>query len=149
MDAHRHQLIDAKDAAAYITGGHGRITLVSEKTGTRYTYRFGQPKDDKTGRQTPTFVGVLTDPDNVDGYTFLGTLWGTIDSYRHGRRSRVTQDAPSVKAIKWTLAHLAAGRIPDGLTIYHEGICGRCGRTLTVPESIEAGMGPVCAARAA
>ena len=27
---------------------------------------------------------------------------------------------------------------------WHEGRCGRCGRKLTVPESIEAGYGPEC-----
>lgn len=28
--------------------------------------------------------------------------------------------------------------------IWHEGKCGRCGRQLTVPESIESGFGPEC-----
>jgi hypothetical protein len=29
--------------------------------------------------------------------------------------------------------------------VWHEGRCGRCGRKLTVPESIESGFGPECA----
>jgi len=28
--------------------------------------------------------------------------------------------------------------------VFHEGACGRCGRTLTVPESIASGFGPEC-----
>jgi hypothetical protein len=27
---------------------------------------------------------------------------------------------------------------------HHEGKCGRCGRLLTVPSSIESGIGPEC-----
>jgi hypothetical protein len=34
--------------------------------------------------------------------------------------------------------------MPDGVVIWHEGRCGRCGRRLTVPESIESGYGPEC-----
>jgi hypothetical protein len=30
------------------------------------------------------------------------------------------------------------------LEVWHEGRCGRCGRALTVPESVERGIGPEC-----
>ncbi|MGQ4872128.1 MAG: DUF6011 domain-containing protein, partial [Candidatus Thorarchaeota archaeon] len=32
--------------------------------------------------------------------------------------------------------------LPEKVRIWHEGKCGRCGRRLTVPESIESGYGP-------
>ena len=35
--------------------------------------------------------------------------------------------------------------LPPKAEVWHEGSCGRCGRKLTVPESIENGLGPVCA----
>jgi hypothetical protein len=28
--------------------------------------------------------------------------------------------------------------------VWHEGSCARCGKKLTVPESIESGFGPEC-----
>jgi hypothetical protein len=34
--------------------------------------------------------------------------------------------------------------LPESLEIWHEGSCLRCGRKLTVPESIESGYGPEC-----
>jgi hypothetical protein len=37
--------------------------------------------------------------------------------------------------------------LPKGLKVHHEGRCCRCGRKLTVPESIETGLGPECASR--
>lgn len=39
---------------------------------------------------------------------------------------------------------IAGGVIPPSLEVWHEGRCGRCGRALTVPESIASGIGPVC-----
>jgi hypothetical protein len=33
------------------------------------------------------------------------------------------------------------------LEVWHEGRCGACGRRLTVPESIERGLGPECYGR--
>lgn len=35
--------------------------------------------------------------------------------------------------------------LPEGVQFWHEGRCGRCGRRLTVPGSIEIGFGPDCA----
>jgi hypothetical protein len=50
-----------------------------------------------------------------------------------------------------TIAFGWAWRHPDSdkLEVWHEGRCGRCGRRLTVPESIESGLGPECATKAA
>ena len=37
------------------------------------------------------------------------------------------------------------GNLPPALEVWHEGRCGRCGRKLTTPQSVETGFGPVCA----
>jgi hypothetical protein len=34
--------------------------------------------------------------------------------------------------------------LPECIEIWHEGKCGKCGRQLTVPSSIETGIGPEC-----
>lgn len=39
--------------------------------------------------------------------------------------------------------------LPEKAQVWHEGRCGACNRPLTVPESIENGLGPVCASRVA
>ena len=150
---HRHRFANAEDALAYIAGGHGRVTLVSHKTGDRFTYKFGKPEQDPGDtREVPVFVGLLSGPDNEGDYQYLGNLWTVGISglrYAHGRKSKAGPDAPSVAAFGWMLALLMRGKVPEKAELWHEGRCGRCGRTLTVPESIERGMGPVCAARAA
>jgi hypothetical protein len=47
-------------------------------------------------------------------------------------------------AAAWLFGHLLERRPLPRCTVHHEGRCGRCGRTLTVPESIESGFGPEC-----
>lgn len=52
----------------------------------------------------------------------------------------------SIRVILWTLWKIQQGKgLPEGYEIRHAGRCCRCGRTLTVPTSIDQGLGPYCA----
>lgn len=52
----------------------------------------------------------------------------------------------SIRVFLWTLWKINQGKgLPEGYEIRHAGRCCRCGRTLTVPTSIDMGLGPVCA----
>lgn len=128
----------ATDALKFAQAGNARLTLVSKKTGTRFTYRLRRPADDK-----PTFVQLLTGSDNESDYTFFGTIFSD-GSFRHSRKSSIGETAPSAAGFAWFWAHLAKGNLPETIEVHHEGRCGRCGRALTVPESIESGFGPEC-----
>lgn len=142
----RGLLLSHADVVRYVRGGHGRFTLVSTSTGTRFTFRASTPREVREGRPTPIFLSLLRGPDNSADYTFLGTLWP--DGYRHGARSRVTKDAPSARGLDWFMRTCLFGNdIPAGLEVWHEGSCCRCGRALTDPESIARGVGPVCAGK--
>jgi len=124
----------------YILGGNATITVVSKESGTRFTYRIRAKEVDND--RTLHFVSVLRGPENTSDYTFLGTVFPD-GNYRHGSRSKVAADAPSAKAFAWLWTHLDS----DKIEIWHSGACSRCGRKLTTPESIERGLGPVCAGR--
>lgn len=106
----------------------------------------------------PWFVAVLTGPDNTRDFTFLGTIFPPVQSrplsggrqighdYHHGKRSKIASDATSAQAWIWLWKHVLLGRkLPKTIRVFHEGRCGRCGRTLTVPSSITTGLGPECA----
>lgn len=58
--------------------------------------------------------------------------------------SEITTDAVSVKAINAIVKLFDRNKIYDCLRFWHQGYCGRCGKVLTVPKSIEQGFGPVC-----
>lgn len=127
-------------ARQYIRAGKATVTMKSSKTGQRFTFRVRAARDGAVH-----FVDVLNGSDNESSYAYLGIL--RRDMYQHGRKSRVGDTAASVVAFKWAWAQLAKGRLPTALEIWHAGVCGRCGRKLTVPESVAAGLGPECAGK--
>jgi len=139
------------DARTFILGGNATVTLASERTGARFTYAVKAPtKPTENGglvidhsNDAPRFVKVLTGSDNEADYQFLGTIFPD-GRFVHGRKSRIGLGAPSAKAFAWSWQHLNVGRVPEGLQVWHEGRCGRCGRKLTVPSSIASGFGPEC-----
>ena len=140
MSTHKLRREDQRD---FILAGDAIFTIQSPNGG-RFTYRVERGDDD--GRPAIWFVRLLSGPDNTSDYQYLGFIGADL-RYRHGRKSRVGEDAPSVIAFGWTWERLATGRSIGGVQVYHEGRCGACGRTLTTPESIERGIGPVCAER--
>jgi len=106
----------------------------------------------------PVWVKLLTGSNNESDYTFLGTLFPdgkwpetTFASFRPGRDCKVGPEAPSRKALDWLVEKLSPEVNGRGLfeqaEVWHEDTCGRCGRKLTVPESVESGYGPECIKR--
>jgi len=142
------RLYNAHTAMTYIMAGHATITIRSTKTGTRFTYKINQSKPDENGNYGPRgpvhFVSLMIGPDNESSFKYLGHIFPTQMLYWHGRKSKISADAPGAKAFDWTWRQLSKNKLPDQLEIWHEGSCGRCGRKLTVPESVASGFGPEC-----
>jgi hypothetical protein len=130
------QMTDVSVIRRFVLGGNAKLTLRSKTTGTRFTFHIRQPEADR-----PHFVKVLTGPEK---YTFLGTIFKG-ENFVHGKRSPITADALSAKAFGWFWNMLQKAQLPIALEVWHEGRCCRCGRELTVPESIASGIGPECA----
>lgn len=133
-------LTSAPAVKTFALAGKATLTFRSKKTGTRFTYKVTL----KDG--SPAFVSVLTGSDNEGDFTYLGTIFEGAD-YKHGKKSRISEAAPSAKAFAWVWERVARGVLPEGIEVWHEGRCGRCGRKLTVPESVESGLGPECAGK--
>lgn len=145
-------IASAADAHRFALAGHAVLTLKSRKTGTRYTYRVDAPKvDPEAPRPHHRFVSVLTGPDNTSDYAYIGLINNSAGpTFRLTHKSRLTDASLPVRAFRYfcerVLAHPDAP-IPPDLEVRHEGRCGACGRMLTVPESIDRGIGPECAAK--
>ena len=135
----------AAKALQFITAGNAYFTIRSQKTGVRYTYRVNVSKPNEKYTKATTFVSLLTGPQNTEDYSYLGMI--SNGQFRLTRASRMKADSTPVKAFQWVWSALQAGKLPPATEIWHEGRCGRCGRKLTVPESIEAGIGPECAGK--
>ena len=160
----------------FFMGGNATFTVENGK-GTHYTFKIRQPKKQNprfTG-PAPHFISLLTGPDNENSYTYMGIVAEApvmrtevinpesptsptrqVDTGRKTLRIRLTgkskynDESAPVKVARWALnLAMTGGELPAGYAIHHEGKCGCCGRTLTVPESIKRGIGPECWSRLA
>ena len=135
----------AQDVRKFVLGGNARFTIESAATGTRFTYKVVATDDAPGAKPGVFFVSLLSGPDNESDYQYVGIIPQDDPlSFRLTMKSRVGEGAPSVIAFKWFWWQIGQGRLPASLRVWHEGSCGRCGRTLTVPESIASGFGPEC-----
>lgn len=131
------QFTDAARAFIFILAGNSTITVVSRKTGKRLTF-----KVKKADNGDIFFVSLLTAPDQ---YTYVGIITSGNDSHlKLTAKSKFTQDSDPVKAFSWIYQNLRRLNLPEQVEVWHEGKCGRCGRKLTVPTSIDTGLGPEC-----
>ncbi len=156
-------------AATYVLGDWDRatekwtaktLTLVSRQTNTRYTDRISRPPGEDVERNW--IVLLLTGPNNETDFTYMGLLrpqginalvvaedaeWPLV-RLQHTAKSAFPTDSKPWKAFGYfTRQVLQHGNLPEALEVWHEGRCGRCGRKLTTPQSVETGFGPVCAER--
>ena len=130
------------DARTFITAGRATFTL--QGRGARcYTYKVTRSEDGGA-----YFVSLLTGPDNTADYTYMGLLDVDTGRVRLTAKSTYTPASTPVIALRWALPILWRGdELPTPARLLHIGRCGRCGRALTVPSSINAGIGPECATK--
>lgn len=136
-----HQIDSMDDAREFILAGNAYFTLRSRATGTRFTYRVRASEDGRVH-----FVSVLSGSDNENAYSYFGIIKAGREWRHGGAKARAAIDSPSVAAFAWFWRR-AFEDMPTSLEFWHEGRCGRCGRLLTVPESLARGIGPECAKR--
>lgn len=134
------QLQNVTDIQNFMFAGKAFLTLASRKTGDHLTYKITKAEDGRV-----FFVSFLNGPDNTSHYAYMGIIRDCDKEFKHTVKSRAKEDAKVSKAFRWFLAQVVHNhKLPDELEVFHEGRCGRCGRKLTVPESIENGIGPEC-----
>jgi len=138
------RMTDGARFRAFVFAGRAIFTIVSGRTGTRYTFRVSASKKYPGTHR----VDLLAGPSNTSDFSYAGYVEADRRTYKAPRRA-----CDAVKALQWLFHFLAVGddawsRVVAGQTeVWHEGRCGRCGRRLTVPQSIATGLGPECAAR--
>lgn len=132
----------------FILAGNAIVTLAGATS--RYTFKIqqGKPREgDAPDRSQPFFLSLLTGPDNTADYQYIGIVDQQSGKVRLTRASRLKADSGPVRAWDWTIGRMFAGQAYAPATVHHAGRCGRCGRLLTVPSSIESGFGPECAGK--
>lgn len=149
-DLLRGQLRTPEALGAYLLAGRAVVTLCSRKSGERCTLKVGRKHEHAgapVGRAAgsgPVYFRAIYGPQD-DKYL------GCLSVYEDWRPARDLQGlAKQAEVARWLAGQLLASgglaRVLAQAEVWHEGLCGRCGRRLTVPASIESGFGPECRA---
>jgi len=118
------------------------------------TYRIKKPTHEK-GRKLslsernnkPYFIGKLVGPDNTSDYRYLGVLNENTFEVNLTGKSMYTKSSKAVQVLELALGAIRENDmsiLSPNMEILAPKYCGRCARLLTVPESIENGIGPEC-----
>jgi hypothetical protein len=140
MEAVKTKQIGQESAKDFILGGNALFTLKNIKTETRFTYKVIRDFHNKDLYK----VLLLTGPDNTSNYRQIA--WIEVKNFMPELRpsSIHTRDGKGFVFLDHVWMNLILGLFMPSLEIWHNGRCCRCGRILTVPESIENGIGPEC-----
>lgn len=120
---------------------NGVITVENTLRGTHRTFRIRTQKKDASFAPGERILSMLTGPDNTSDYTQIGFVKGDrIILWKQYR----TEHYEALARVLLFPAHFEK----LGCKYLHEGACRVCNRPLTTPESIESGIGPICAMNA-
>lgn len=142
----------------FLLAGRALVTLLNRNTEGRFTYRIQAPGKTAEERRTAPilFVNVLTGPENGEhapfeqgSYTYIGILIRRTGQFKLTKMSKLSPSNPRVAGFEWLARQARNGNLDSfpHVEVRHHNECGACGRTLTVPESIDTGLGPICASR--
>jgi len=95
------------------------------------------------------FVKLLIGPDNTSDFAYMGKLNAFTGQVNTTTKSQKFDGSYPLRLLNRVLARVwcddNAAFESHGYHVHHEGKCCRCGRRLTVPASVESGIGPECA----
>ena len=122
------------------------FTLENPARGTHVTFRVRRPKGFKT-----MLLDVMTGSDNESSYEYVGSMNRGL--WIKPNTSKASANAQGkLNAVLWYMSNVRKAQAGEAsahslVTLNHSGSCTCCGRTLTNPESLETGIGPICAGR--
>jgi len=129
----------------FFLGGKATFTVQNNETGIHRTYKIRKPEPTPQYPKPAWFVKVMHGSDNENHYAYVGMLDPQTGAVRLTQRSKFAEDSGTVTAARWVMGRVINQlQIPDSIEIRHSGKCGRCGRTLTEPTSLDCGIGPEC-----
>jgi len=139
--------LDSASFRTFMFQGKAFFTLHNIEKDTHITFRIQPPKR-KRGQPEETryfevYVKALND--KYAGNKYVGRIDRKERSFKP--YGYVERDHVGIQTIEWLIRnwnHLEEWEKEERLAIYHLGTCCKCGLPLTVPESIQNGIGPKC-----
>ena len=143
----KNHKLDSAAFRTFLFQGKAYFTMHNLEKDTHITFRVqhlkrkrGQPEDT---RFFDVYVKALND--KYQGNRYIGRIDRKTRSFKP--YGYVERDHVGIQTIEWIIrnwSHLEDWEKEDKLAIYHMGSCCKCGLPLTVPESIQNGIGPQC-----
>lgn len=146
MDAIKYGIENPKK---FILGGKAYFTVESTKTGNHFTFKVDKIPDSDNG----FFVSVCIE---YDKYSYIGNLYSGKNpndfTFRPRKKivktmnkgSGIAEYPKSILTFQYIVDNHMIKNCKPLINFYHHCKCAKCGRTLTTPESIKNGFGPVC-----
>lgn len=137
----------AEITTEFLTAGRARF-MVTNPNGLQYTFRISMWESKRTNKVF-YFVDAQERSQHME-FVKMGTLdpetwtftWG-------GLRADISESHVAIPIFEWAVRRIVAqDELPEGYSIRHCGVCGACGRPLSVEESVIRGIGPVCYGKA-
>lgn len=129
--------INMSEIKNFIFAGKSIFTIINEKSGRRFTFKIV-----KHEKEEFYFVYLLTGPNNMSDYSYMGMIWNRI--FKRTTKSKIAEESTSFKTFTWLLSNIDNLDKYPQVKVYHEGRCGKCGLRLTTDTSIKSGFGPKC-----
>lgn len=134
-------LKDSKVIHRYIHAGKGELILQSP-SGKAHKYLFLSPMNTADFSEDTIFVYCI----HNDKRFYLGMLQDTEPWFRRTSRSAFGEDTEAVKGARYIAKMANNQELVDNtpMKLYQSGRCCKCGRKLSVPSEISAGIGRKC-----
>lgn len=126
----------------FFFGGNAIFTVKSQVSGEHKTFKIRKTKPSPKYPIASFMLLVLV---GNESYDYVGHVDDKNGALRLTTNSKREFTSPDVITFKWFMKHLFGDKVFSKAEIMHAGKCGRCGRTLTHPESLLTGIGPECA----
>lgn len=142
---HDRHLIDANEFRSFLFQGRANFTMVNVDTGNHITYYIKSRKVKRNQPEETNFFEVYVKAigDKLHGKVEVGEIdrkKGVINV-----KSGIKSDYVGLITIQWLIKNWRnLERYKEKLRIYHLNHCCKCGMPLTVEDSIQDGIGPVC-----
>lgn len=128
----------------FLLAGRALFTVDNGK-GEHYTYKVRAKENEFRGRMVSSFFVSVKAVGGPFPYRYIGLLNPADGTIKCTAKSNFLPGTKEYDVAAWACQSVIKSKmIPTNYQIEHAGKCGRCGRTLTDPESIARGIGPEC-----
>jgi len=123
----------------FIFGGKAEFTISNTKSGNSYKYKVNRSKKNAS-------MYFIRFAKGNESYKYAGFLYndGKSINFVKGKKGICEKTDPAIRGLFYAIKY-GDKALPNPMEMHHHGRCCCCGRALTDKESVERGMGPICA----